>query len=231
MFSKQELQVIGQTMTQRRDWLLKAIKNPEYAAAQTQNEKTLEIIESTLVKITGQFREKSDSDEGGSDKSPKAVNHYISAKSTSPIRQAALKRRLELQAKDLKVLVVDDDQLICDLLSAFLSEAGILRIDTAFDGMKGIGVLYDASSVYDLVLCDWNMPNKSGLEVHDAMRASERYHGTVFMLVTGVTEAKQIRAAIDEGVDDYVVKPLEQEKLIGKITRFFPKLLAGVEEV
>jgi two-component system, chemotaxis family, chemotaxis protein CheY len=46
-----------------------------------------------------------------------------------------------------------------------------------------------------------------------------------------VTEAKQIRAAIDEGVDDYVVKPLEQEKLIGKITRFFPKLLAGVEEV
>jgi two-component system chemotaxis response regulator CheY len=44
------------------------------------------------------------------------------------------------------------------------------------------------------------------------------------MLVTAVTEAKQIRAAIEDGVDDYVVKPLEQDKLIKKIARFFPQV-------
>ena len=85
-------------------------------------------------------------------------------------------------------------------------------------------MMYDANPVYDLVLCDWNMPTKSGIDVHNAMRAAERYLGTVFMLVTAVSDAKQIRSAIEEGVDDYVVKPIEQEKLIKKISRFFPLL-------
>jgi len=62
--------------------------------------------------------------------------------------------------------------------------------------------------------------------VHNAMRAAERYINAVFMLVTAVTEAKQIKAAIDEGVDDYIAKPVEQEKLVKKIARFFPKVSA-----
>jgi two-component system chemotaxis response regulator CheY len=56
------------------------------------------------------------------------------------------------------------------------------------------------------------------------MRAAERYIDTCFMLVTAVTEAKQIRAAIEEGVDDYVVKPIEEQKIIKKIQRYFPQI-------
>ena len=92
----------------------------------------------------------------------------------------------------------------------------------ANDGLKGISTLYDANPVYDIVLCDWNMPIKNGLDVHNAMRAAERYMEACFMLVTAVTEAKQIRSAIEEGVDDYVVKPIEEEKFIRKIARHFP---------
>ncbi len=213
MFTKLELQVIGQTLTQKRDWITKNIANAE-GSAKTQMEQTLQTIESALQKITAQLRPAS------AEKAP--VNHYISEKSVSPLRQAAINRRLELAPGQIRALIVDDDQLICELVSAYLHSVGIFLVDFANDGMKGVSLMYDANPPYDLVLCDWNMPEKSGIEVHSAMRAAERYLGTVFMLVTAVTEAKLIRAAIEDGVDDYVVKPIEQDKLIRKIARFFP---------
>jgi two-component system, chemotaxis family, chemotaxis protein CheY len=228
MFSKQELQIIGKTLAQRREWLLKAIQNPDYAANKSQNEMTLQVIESAMSKIDASQKTLGSDNPAklqNSAQAAQAVNHYISSKATSSIRQLALKRRLELDPTKIRVLLVDDDQFICDLVSAFLMAMGIEQIDMANDGMKAINMLYEANPVYDLVLCDWNMPNKSGLEVHNAMRAAERYHGAVFILVTGVTEAKQIRAAIDEGVDDYVVKPIEQDKLLKKIKRFFPNIV------
>ncbi|HSC67408.1 MAG TPA: response regulator [Cellvibrio sp.] len=222
MFNKQELQVIGQTLIQRRDWLTKNIHKPELANTKSQNERTLQLIESAVAKITAQLRDTStsNSDEATRDQ----VNHYISQPTISPIRQAALGRRQELSPGQIRVLLVDDDQFICELLNAYLIAAGIHQIEMANDGLRGISMMYEANPVYDLVICDWHMPTKTGLEVHSAMRAAERYVGTVFMLATGVTEAKQIRAAIEEGVDEYIVKPIEQDKLIKKIARFFPQV-------
>ncbi|MEN0038443.1 MAG: response regulator [Cellvibrio sp.] len=222
MFSKQELQVIGQTLLQRRDWLTKNINKPELANSKAQNERTLQSIESSLSKISAQLR-----DSSGEEVHREQVNHYISQPTVSPIRQAALARRQELVPGQIRVLLVDDDQVICELVAAYLQAAGIHLIDFANDGMRGISMMYEANPIYDLVLCDWNMPSKSGIEVHSAMRAAERYMATVFMLVTAVSEAKQIRSAIEDGVDDYVVKPIEQDKLLKKIARFFPHIKPG----
>lgn len=220
MFSKQELLVISQTLTQKRDWITKCIGTAE-GAAKTTLEQNLQSIESILQKIATQLRQATPE--------KATVNHYISEKAVSPIRQAALTRRQELSPGQIRVLLVDDDQLICELVAAYLHAAGIHLIDFANDGMRGISMMYDANPIYDLVLCDWNMPGKSGIEVHNAMRAAERYMATVFMLVTAVSEAKQIRSAIEDGVDDYVVKPIEQDKLIKKIARFFPNIQPDTE--
>lgn len=227
MFNKQELQVLGQTLMQRREWLTKNLDKPELVNTRAQNEKTLQIIDGALAKLNVHLRTASEGNEAtNDDDSPirEQITHYISNKTTSPIRQAALNRRQQLPLDKIRVLLIDDDTFICDILSAFLRDAGIIKIDTANDGMKGISMMYDANPIYDLVLCDWNMPKKSGIDVHNAMRAAERYQGAVFMLVTAVTEAKLIREAIEEGVDDYVVKPIEQDKLIKKIARLFPQI-------
>lgn len=213
MFTKQELQIIGQTLTQKRAWIAKNIPTAD-VNAKSELEQNLKTLDAVLQKITFELVG------GNGEKS--TVNHYISEKTVSPIRQAAFGRRQELTPMQIKVLLVDDDQLICDLVTAYLEAAGIYQVDYANDGQQGINMMYEANPIYDLVLCDWNMPGKSGLEVHSAMRAAERYLGTVFMLVTAVSEAKQIRSAIEDGVDDYVVKPIEQDKLIKKIARFFP---------
>lgn len=215
MFTKQELHIIGQTLAQKRAWIAKNLDNAE-ASAKTDAEQSLQTIDAVLQKITQHLKNASGE--------KNTVNHYISEKTVSPIRQAAFGRRQELAPAQIRVLLVDDDQLICDLITAYLEAIGINLIDYANDGQRGISMMYEANPIYDLVLCDWHMPSKSGLDVHNAMRAAERYLGTVFMLVTAVSEAKQIRSAIEDGVDDYVVKPIEHDKLIKKISRFFPQI-------
>lgn len=225
MFNKQELQLMGKTLMQRREWLVKNLDNPDMAAARQQNQQAIQLFDSILGKLSKQLQ--SSSETADTREQSTSVNHYISQKSTSPTRQAAQIRRQKLLPEQMKVLIVDDDNLLIEVLNAILNSAGINNVDVANDGMKAVTRMFDANPVYDLVLCDWHMPEKNGIDVHTAMRASERYHNTIFMLVTAVTEAKQIKDAIDEGVDDYVVKPLEQEKMLKKISRHFPQVKAS----
>lgn len=216
MFNKQELQIMGKTLMQRREWLIKNMDTPEMQANRAQNQQTVQVLDGILAKLSKQLQAETGE--------TTQVNHYVSTKSPSPTKQAAQIRRQQLMPDQMKVLVVDDDSLLLELLKAMLNASGIDKVDTAEDGMKAVTMMFDANPVYDLVLCDWHMPEKNGIDVHTAMRASERYHNAIFMLVTAVTEAKQIREAIDEGVDDYVVKPIEQDKMLKKIARHFPQV-------
>lgn len=213
MFTKSEIMVIGKTLNQRRDWLLKNINNEELVTTKVQNEQTLELIESSLAKLA-------------------QLNKSVTTVETSaakPVKISTTEKRAQMEPKKINVLIVDDDELITSLMKTLLQSVGIQQIDIAIDGLKGISMLYDANPVYDLVLCDWNMPIKNGMDVHNAMRAAERYMETCFILVTAVTEAKQIRSAIEEGVDDYIVKPIEEQTTIKKIARHFPKVTLSNE--
>lgn len=220
MFTNQELQLMGKTLMQRREWLVKNLDNPELASSRSQNQHAIKLLDGILNKLSKQLQSTESTDNTTDTREQTTVNHFISQKQATPAQM----RRQQLTPDQIKILVVDDDNLLLELLIAILNSAGINKIDVASDGMKAITAMYETNPVYDLVLCDWHMPGKNGMDVHNAMRASERYHGTIFMLVTAVTEAKQIRDAIEQGVDDYVVKPLEQEKMLRKIARHFPQV-------
>jgi two-component system, chemotaxis family, chemotaxis protein CheY len=204
MFTKAELHIIGATLQQRANWLRKNIDNPDLTANRQQNLATLELIEAALSKLNDSLKP-----------APLAVKQV---KLTGP------QKRQQMEPEHIRVLLVDDDEMIASLLQMLLQSVGVKHIDVAPDGLKAISMLYEAEPVYDLVLCDWHMPIKNGLDVHNAMRAAERYLDTCFILVTAVTEAKLIKAAIDEGVDDYIVKPLEEQTTMRKLSRHFPKL-------
>jgi two-component system chemotaxis response regulator CheY len=207
MFTKAEQQIIATTLQQRASWLQKNMDNQDLSANKSQNQATLALIEGALAKLNEQL------------KPP--------APTPTPAKAPKLtmaQRRQQMEPQQMRVLIVDDDEMIASLLQMLLRSTGIRHVDIASDGLKGISMLYDANPIYDLVLCDWHMPIKNGLDVHNAMRAAERYMETCFILVTAVTEAKQIRSAIEEGVDDYIVKPLEEQTTIKKLARHFPKL-------
>jgi two-component system chemotaxis response regulator CheY len=211
MFTKPEIQIVSKTLQHRRDWIAKNIDNPDQQALKEQNQQTLVIIDNVIAKLSS------------------LAPVEAAPTPAKPPKLTGAQRRSQLEPAQIRVLIVDDDELISSLLQTLLGSIGIRYVDSAPDGLKAISMLYDANPVYDLVLCDWHMPIKNGLDVHNAMRAAERYMETCFVLVTAVTEAKLIREAIDEGVDDYVVKPIEEQKIIKKIARHFPKIITNEE--
>lgn len=213
MFTKPELIIITKTLQYRRDWIAKNLENPEQQALREHNQQTLLVIDNIITKLGALT----------------PLESHPNQDSPKPPKLTGAQKRSLLKPTQIKVLIVDDDELISSILKVILQSIGIHNIESAADGLKAISMLYDANPVYDLVLCDWHMPIKNGLDVHNAMRAAERYMDTCFILVTAVTEAKQIREAIDEGVDDYIVKPIEEQKIIKKIARHFPKIIAPEE--
>jgi two-component system chemotaxis response regulator CheY len=75
-----------------------------------------------------------------------------------------------------------------------------------------------AEAKYDLVLTDWNMPGKNGLEVIQEIRKSNK--DVPIIMVTTEAEKTRVMEAIQAGVSDYLVKPFTAETLRAKLEKF-----------
>jgi len=67
-------------------------------------------------------------------------------------------------SKDIQILVIDDEAFVLNLSVRLLKKMGYERIQTASDGIYGLGLLDDPSDPVDLVICDLNMPEMDGIE-------------------------------------------------------------------
>jgi len=119
----------------------------------------------------------------------------------------------------LRFLVVDDAGFIRDLIKRTLrGQFTQCHIDEAINGKKAQSMLNKGS--YDLVLCDWEMPEMSGLEVLQWLRAREteqdRPKGP-FMMVTSRGDKSHVIKAVESGVSDYIGKPFSSEQLLKKV--------------
>lgn len=121
----------------------------------------------------------------------------------------------------LQVLVVDDASFIRDLIKRSLrSQLPGIQIDEANDGRRARSMLNKNS--YDLVLCDWEMPDVSGIEVLTDLRAQELEDGvekTPFIMVTSRGDKSHVTQAVEAGVSDYIGKPFTSEQLLRKVIR------------
>jgi two-component system chemotaxis response regulator CheY len=116
----------------------------------------------------------------------------------------------------MKVLVADDSGIMRKIIIRSLNAVGVSQIVEAADGQEAIDA-YKAEPV-DLILTDWNMPNKSGLDVVKEIRAL----GSTVPIIMVTTEAQksQVIAAIQAGVSDYLTKPFEADDLRAKLDKF-----------
>jgi DNA-binding response OmpR family regulator len=121
----------------------------------------------------------------------------------------------------MKVLVVDDDADLRDLISFTLAQAGYLVIKAA-DGGAAVRSFTEESP--DLVVLDINMPGMSGFEVCEAIRARSRV--PVMMLTVRGEEADLVRA-LGLGADDYLTKPFSPRTLLARIQALLRR--AGLE--
>lgn len=120
----------------------------------------------------------------------------------------------------LEVLVADDDKFILKAIRQILKDMGIDRVATCDDGDEALTLFADMESTnpvpyYDLIICDWMMPGRSGIEILRAVR--ERRPDLPFIMLTSKKTADAILEAKEADVSAYVAKPLTPAELQRKI--------------
>ena len=126
-----------------------------------------------------------------------------------------------------RILVVDDMQSIRELLGAYLRRLGYNKITEASDGREAYKSLMTAKSQgfpYHLIICDWNMPNLDGLDFLKLVRANSETANLPFLIITNENEKHKVVEAIQFGVTNYMVKPLEEATLKEKLERTWEKI-------
>ncbi len=116
-----------------------------------------------------------------------------------------------------RILVVDDQPFIRNIVKAILKGLGLNDVSTAEDGHRAIDILND--NAFDLVICDWNMPVVQGIDVLRHLRSSGHASRTPFIMLTAEAYRENITQALEAGVSDYISKPFTPDVLGEKISR------------
>jgi two-component system, chemotaxis family, chemotaxis protein CheY len=115
----------------------------------------------------------------------------------------------------LKVLVADDSGTMRKIIIRSLNSLGITDITEAVDGAEAVAKFNPGA--FQLVLTDWNMPNKNGLEVAREVRAKDA--NVKIVMITTEAEKSRVLEAVQAGVSDYLVKPFTPDSLREKICK------------
>ncbi len=118
-----------------------------------------------------------------------------------------------MQARE-KILVVDDEESVCELLKQILTDEGY-HVITASDGEEALLKLSEESP--QVMTLDDKMPGMSGMEA--LARLSQDQPGVYIIMVTAVIDDSSIVEAMKMGALDYITKPFEREEVLRKVRR------------
>lgn len=117
--------------------------------------------------------------------------------------------------QSLKVLLVDDQSDARLMLRTMLGELGVTQIFEANDGRQAMSFMDDASDLVNLVICDWNMPRMSGLDLLKQLRGAGI--DVPFLMLTGRKDMQSVLEARNTGVTGYISKPFSPAHLEVKL--------------
>ncbi len=122
----------------------------------------------------------------------------------------------QMSQEDQKVLVVDDNQDVRDLVVHFLSADGF-HVYSASNGDEALAIL--KTNPVNLVLLDVMMPGKSGLEVLTEIRtgSNKAIHNIPVMMITAKSTTEDIDIALATGATSYVIKPFRATTIREKV--------------
>ena len=122
-----------------------------------------------------------------------------------------------------KVLIVDDKTNMRRTMRNMLRSMGFSNFREADDGDVALKKL--RTEKFDLVICDWNMPRLSGVEVLRIMREDERFREVPFLMITAEVEEETVAEVLEAEVDAYIIKPFVQDTLEDKIAEIMARKL------
>lgn len=112
---------------------------------------------------------------------------------------------------EIKILVVEDEVILCQSLKMIIETLGVLVIGT-FNGAQALEVL--RQNDISIVLCDVNLPDISGLEILKTVRSDMRMVNMKFILVTAFADEKDVKEGIASGATAYITKPFSSRYLL-----------------
>jgi two-component system chemotaxis response regulator CheY len=119
-------------------------------------------------------------------------------------------------------MVVDDSRAMRMLMGRLLKDIGF-DVAEAGDGCQALDALRERLAPQNpdgpvqLALVDWNMPEMSGIELVEAVRADPAFAGLRIVMVTTETELSQVSRALEAGADEYLMKPFTRDDVVGKL--------------
>ena len=132
-------------------------------------------------------------------------------------------RQLLAEMEKLRILVVDDEEEIRNLLQGVLRDIGIVRVHLAENGAMAWRRLSRSELDYDLVISDWLMPRMDGLELLNKMRKCGSK--TPFMMLTVKVTVESVAAAKAAGVTIYLAKPFTYSDFSKKISALAKRII------
>ena len=117
-----------------------------------------------------------------------------------------------------RVLVIDDEEDVREVLRLHLESEGYNVLE-AENGEDGINVLRSEDNLINVgvILCDIRMPKVNGIECIDFLR--KEAPGIPIVVVTGYPDTEMATNLMKKGVKDYLVKPVEKDKLLGTVNK------------
>jgi two-component system phosphate regulon response regulator PhoB len=112
------------------------------------------------------------------------------------------------------ILIVEDEPSIAELIAVNLSHAGFLPV-RAFQTEQASQLMKEV--LPDLVILDWMLPGKSGVQFAKELRANERTKDIPIILLTARSEEMDKIAGLEAGADDYVTKPFSPKELVARV--------------
>ena len=120
---------------------------------------------------------------------------------------------------EIKILIVDDLPVMRKIITHQLKQAGFENMMIASSAIDAMEMLQKEN--FDLVLSDWKMPDKDGLELLEDMRKDTSLAKIPFIIITSEGGEESVRKAINAGAASYIVKPLSANILENKIYEVF----------
>ncbi len=124
--------------------------------------------------------------------------------------------------EESRILLIDDFEVARTMLRIALRESGFHRFEEATNGRLGLQKMQEAlakGQPYELVFCDWNMPEMDGLQLLTTVRQTPGLSTVSFVMVTSEGEKSSIQTAMQAGATDYVLKPFTPQTFSPKLEK------------
>ncbi len=127
-----------------------------------------------------------------------------------------------------KILIVEDDQPIREMIAFHLSRAGFEVLE-APDSRSARQLLADERP--DLALVDWMLPDISGLELTRMLKRDKEFEDLAIIMLTARAEERDKLSGLDGGADDYITKPFSPRELVSRIQAVLRRTSSADEEL